>query len=363
MATPSRPRSPGGAATDPGYSTAGRPPAPRGRFGRNGRRLRRSAVRLTAVLVALLAVSARVNAVLAVREENAQHYGELVDLPHGTVNTVVSGAGEDTFVVMPGLGSASPVLEFAPLVDDLDDDATVVVVEPFGYGWSDRRTDADRTVENISTELHETLTALQVHRPYTLVAHSISALYALDHVDRFPGEVRAVVTIDGQVPLEGPAPQEAAESRWNRLWTTSGVLRWVSGAVPALVVQAPEDTYSQDVRRQLRTLVLRNDSTPAVVEEARWETRNVDAVRGLSYPVDLPVLAFVAQDSIDALPEWYPAHQAQLAGLQRSELVVLDDVHHLHHHHSPEIAAAVRTFLGGPAQGPSPSPPVGPRHR
>lgn len=102
--------------------------------------------RVAVVLVALLAVSAGTNAVLTIRDEAGQHYGRLVTLPGGgRINTSVTGTGEETFVIMPGFGSASPVLELAPPVDDLDDQATVVVVEPFGYGWSDRQTDADRT--------------------------------------------------------------------------------------------------------------------------------------------------------------------------------------------------------------------------
>ena len=316
----------------------------RSRVRRAGRWIGRCALLLTA----LLALSVGSNAVLSVRDNLAQPYGQLVTLPDGAVNTAVSGTGEETFVIMPGYGAASPVLEFAPLVNDLDDHATVVVVEPFGYGYSDRKTDADRTLENISTELHQTLTALHVHRPYTLVAHSIGALYALDYVNRFPGEVRAVVTIDGSVPIDAVA-SEAQQSRWLRLWTISGVTRWVSMVKPTLFVRAPRDTYSEDALRQMRTLMLRNDSTPALVEESHRMGQNVNAAKGLSFPAKLPVLAFVAQNTIDLLPEWYPAHQAQLDGLVRSKLIVIDDSHYLHYHHSPEIADAVRTFLDAPA--------------
>ena len=111
------------------------------------RRVGRGFARFAMVLIALLAVSAGTNAVLAFQDGRQQPYGRLVTLPGGRVNTAVSGTGEETYVILPGYGSASPVLEFAPLVDELDDEATVVVVEPFGYGWSDRQTEADRTVE------------------------------------------------------------------------------------------------------------------------------------------------------------------------------------------------------------------------
>ena len=81
-----------------------------------------------------------------------------------------------------------------------------------------------------------------MHRPYTLVAHSIGALYALDYVNRFPGEVRALVSIDGSVPIKETA--EGGQSRWARLGTTSGVSRWVTFFAPEVLVQAPHDTYS-----------------------------------------------------------------------------------------------------------------------
>lgn len=317
--------------------------APRKPFRRTGRRV----ARLGLVLAALLAVSAGANAALTVRDGLAP-YGQLVDIPGGVMNVAVSGIGEETFVIMPGYGAASPVLEFAPLVDDLDDHATVVVVEPFGYGYSDRQVDADRTLQNMTTELHQTLTALDVNRPYTLVAHSIGGLYALDYVSRFPGEVRAVVSIDGSPAIDAVA-SEAEQSRWRRLWTLSGVTRWVSMAQPTLLVSAPEDVYSEAARQQMRVLALRNDSTPALVEESRRMDENVNAAKGLTFPAGLPVLTFLAQDTIDVLPEWYPAHQEQLAGLVRSKLVVIDDGHYLHHHHSPEIADTVRAFLGTPA--------------
>jgi pimeloyl-ACP methyl ester carboxylesterase len=311
------------------------------------RRIGRGIARFAMLLTALLAVSAGTNAALAIHDGRQQPYGRLVTLPGGRVNTAVSGAGEETFVIMPGYGAASPVLEFAPLVDQLDDNATVVVVEPFGYGWSDRQTEAARTVGNMSTELHQTLTALGVHQPYTLVAHSIGALYTLDYVNRFPGEVRAVVSIDGSVPVDAVA--EGEQSRWLRLWTTSGVLRWVSKAAPDLIVPAPRDTYSADARRQMRTLVLRNDSTPALVEENNRIAQNIEAVKGLSFPPELPVLTFLAQDTMDVLPAWYPAHRMQLAGLAHSQLIVIDDGHYLHYRHSPEIAEAVHAFLSRPA--------------
>ena len=73
------------------------------------------------------------------------------------------------------------------------------------------------------------------------------------------------------------------------------------------------------------------------------------AVERLTFPADLPVLTFLAQDNIDHLPVWLPAHQQQLEGRAHGQLVVIDDSHYLHHHHAPQIAAEVRTFLAASA--------------
>src|SRR3954471_24883103 len=78
------------------------------------RRTRLWIARFGVLLAALLAVSTGANAVLTVRDGLAQSYGQRVLLPGGEVNTTVSGSGAETFVLMPGYGAASPVLEFAP---------------------------------------------------------------------------------------------------------------------------------------------------------------------------------------------------------------------------------------------------------
>lgn len=108
-------------------------------------------------VVALVAVSTLSNAALGAFEKaDTDRYGERVSIAGGQVNVSVSGDGDRTVVLFGGYGTASPVLDFAPLVDELDDTYTVVVVERFGYGYSDLEV-TGRTVENVSAELHETL--------------------------------------------------------------------------------------------------------------------------------------------------------------------------------------------------------------
>ncbi len=133
---------------------------------------------LAVVIVGLVLVSTAANlAIEAAEKSNSVPYGQKVHISAGDINVVRSGDQGPTLVMLTGLGTAAPGLDFAPLVRKLDGSQTIVV-EPFGYGYSDMSA-RPRTIENITDEIHEVLTKLNVSKPYTLVPHSVSGFYAL----------------------------------------------------------------------------------------------------------------------------------------------------------------------------------------
>lgn len=295
-------------------------------------------------VVALVAVSTVTNLVLgAVEKANVDPYGERVSIDGGKVNVSVTGDNEQIVVLLNGYGTASPVLDFTPLIDELDDTYTVVVIERFGYGYSDLDV-TQRTVENVSSELHDTLAKLNV-KDYVLVAHSLAGIYSLDYVNRFPGEVSALVTIDGTVPEDfAVAPKIGVGER---LLAVTGWVRWMTALNPAITApSAPVGVYSEREIEQIQLMTIWNYANPAMIDENNRSAQNFDAVAGLSYPSELPVLAFLSQQLIDANIQWRPAHEQQLESLDRSELVVLDGGHYLHWTHSEEMAESLDQFLG-----------------
>lgn len=296
------------------------------------------------VVVALVAVSTVSNLVLgAVEKANAQPYGETVGIDGGEVNVSVTGEGEPTLVLLSGYGTASPVLDFAPLVAELDDAYTVVVIERFGYGYSDLDV-TERTVENVATELHDTLAKLNV-RNYILMAHSLAGIYSLDYVNRFPDEVSALVTIDGTVPEDFAVAPKIGVGQ--RLLSVTGWVRWMTALNPAITApSAPVGLYSEREIEQIRLMTIWNHANPATIDENNRSAENFDAVAGMSYPAELPVLSFLSQQLIEANALWRPAHERQLEPLNRSELVVLQGGHYLHWTHSEEMAETLERFLG-----------------
>lgn len=102
--------------------------------------------------------------------------------------------GKIRLVLLSGLGTTAPALDFEPLVNELSKNNNVVVVEPFGYGWSDV-TSKRCTVENIVSEMREALQKSDIKGPYILIPHSVSGVYSIYYANKYPIEGKRIPTI------------------------------------------------------------------------------------------------------------------------------------------------------------------------
>ena len=303
--------------------------------------MRRTLISVAAVgaVIALgLTTTTVVNAVATEAESHRVHaYGEKVPVDGREMNVSISGDGAETIVLLPGFGTASPVLDFQPLITDLAEDHRVIAIEPFGYGLSDG-TDRERTTENIVGEVHEALVALNVDS-YVLMGHSIAGIYAIEFARRYPEEVTAFVGIDSSVPgqpdmdMQFPTGLLAAAKNL-------GVLRLIT-AVGGESLDA--STYSDDARDQMRMIANRNSLSPTYLNEMSHISTNFDHARRSSFPEDLPLLLFVVSDNAKN-PDWLDLHEQQASAVADGTVVPLPGEHYLHHTHAGEIAAVFREW-------------------
>jgi pimeloyl-ACP methyl ester carboxylesterase len=225
----------------------------------------------------------------------------------------------------------------------------IVVVEAFGYGHSDM-TARPRTIENISEELHEVLVKLGIAGPYVLVGHSIAGFTTLHYANKYPAEVSAVIGIDPTVPTattaptERPAPPELPPSGnfWERMPTTIGLVRW---AAAVGLTDPDSDGYTTAEIDQMRMLQSWNFGNQALTDETNRIGENSLKIQALRYPDQLPVLQFLARETIQRRPEWQGIHERQLLNVTRHELVVLEGPHYLHWTQSKEMAERIDAFL------------------
>lgn len=82
--------------------------------------------------------------------------GQLVNVNGSNMSIYTEGSGDKTIVFMSGGGTPLPILDFRSLYSLLNDEYKIIVVEKFGYGFSD---DSDRSRE-IDTMLEDTRQAL-----------------------------------------------------------------------------------------------------------------------------------------------------------------------------------------------------------
>ncbi|MBT1596767.1 alpha/beta hydrolase [Curtobacterium flaccumfaciens] len=290
---------------------------------------------LVAVPVLALATTTVVNVVAThVEASEIDDYGERVPVDGKQMNVVVRGAGTTsdtgTIVLLPGLGTAAPGLDFGPLIDQLARSHRVVAVEPFGTGLSDQ-TDVPRTAANITREVHEALQHLHVDR-YVLMGHSVAGIYALPYTERYRDEVTAFVGIDSSVPRQSswdePIPTGTIVAL-DRL----GLLRALGGASS----DTYGDAYDDGTKRQMQLLSAKNGAAPTIIDEMRHAPENFRSVEDSRFPTDLPVLLFVRTND-DDVPNWVRLHERQAASVEHGRVIGLVGDHYLHHTLSERIA-------------------------
>ncbi len=151
------------------------------------------------IIVILVAIYINHRIQLNKEEELRTPLGELVDVDGHKMSVYAEGNGDKTIVFMSGGGTCSPILDFKSLYARLSDDYRIVVVEKFGYGFSDV-VDKERSIDSILEDTRIALTEAGVQGPYVLCPHSMSGIEALYWAQQYPEEVEAIVGLDMAVP-------------------------------------------------------------------------------------------------------------------------------------------------------------------
>ena len=265
-------------------------------------------------------------------------YGQEMKVENKSLRVQVTGEGEETMVLLPGYLTGSPVLDFQPLVNELSKEYKVVVVEPFGYGLSDD-TDKLRSIENLTSELHQALEQLNISS-YHLVGHSISGVYSLAYINEYPNEVKSFIGIDSSLPDQGGA--EDNQGGTIKLLSQSGIYRLLADADPSFL-NGPK--LSEKDAEQFKYISLKNIGNNATMNEGEEMQKNFDKVAKLTYPVQLPVLYFLASESVEPDEKWVPLHENAIKNSHKSEIKILEGGHYLHHTQSKKMVETITSFF------------------
>ena len=274
-------------------------------------------------------------------------YGKLISVEGKKMCVEVVGEGEDIIILLPGLGSVSPVLEMRPIANALKTHYTVVTIEPFGYGLSDT-TERPRTISNIVDELHEAIKTLGYDH-YVMMGHSMSGAYSLKYADTYPDEVKAYIGIDSTVPKQ-ILVEEGEESSLGynllRLMNQLGIYRFLAehdeqGMMP----QIEGYTYTENERKVYEALAYKNLLNDNMMAEFKNSKKNLNEILEIKFPDQIPVFYFLASENCNKTPQWEMLHKDVITNKSKSRVVILEGEHYLHYRYVDEMANQVYKWL------------------
>ncbi|MEO2204823.1 alpha/beta hydrolase [Paenibacillus pabuli] len=284
-----------------------------------------------------------------VEQDKYPAMGQYIQMDNKRMHVYTKGNGPNTIVLLSGLGTASPVLDFEPLINEMSKHNRVVVLEPFGYGWSDM-TDEKRTVEYIIGELRSALQQLNIPGPYVLMPHSVSGIYSMYYAHEYPEEVKAVVGIDATLPAALDYFNESPPSMpsYMRYVAPAGLARLVISLDDrSYLPLANEGTYSDENLAMTKAITAWRGYNKNVVQETNELGDNVRKTAHMSFPSDMPVLFFSRDDGRVREDGRSPFTflQTQLTDHPASTIIPLQGHHYLHWTRFKEMSEAVLKFM------------------
>lgn len=299
--------------------------------------------------VSISLIAFAVNTILSRGElDDIQPYGEMIDVDREMMHVYSMGSGQETIVLLPGLGVALPSADFGPLMRELSQQHTVVTIEYFGVGFSEL-TDTPRTNQNMVREIRTVLEKAGFEPPYVLMPHSASGIYSEYYAAMVPDEVSAIIMLDTtSSALISDDEQSAFIYTLTKLAQAIGNPR--IGAILFPDTKLIENGYTAQEIEHYRLFSFHavNDT---MINQAQTLTENIKEVNALPFPEEIPVLKLIAQETIDIMAEQdnddgmgYQRDHLRRLGNQVS-YQVLDAAHLLYQTEIAEIVQLSNAFL------------------
>lgn len=266
--------------------------------------------------------------------------GRLVEIDGRRMCVFTQGEGEHTLMFLSGSGTVSPILDFKSLYSLLSDRCRIVVIERFGYGFSDV-VDTERSFETILRQDRAVLAKLGIKAPYVLCPHSMAGLEAILWAQEHPEEVEAIVGLDMALPRSydgfdfGVAPRLGKLAALGRKLGVMGLF-YGDAALPS--------GLSDQEKAVFRALANRIAINETVVNEGYAVPAAVAKIDAAAKP-DVPMLMFVSDGSQTQAKDWVQLQHDYAAGLSNASVIELGCGHYVHHFEPERIAEKTKAFL------------------
>jgi pimeloyl-ACP methyl ester carboxylesterase len=244
-------------------------------------------------------------------------------------------------VLLPGFGVALPCADFGPLMRELSKEYTVVCVEYFGIGFSEK-TDTPRTNENYTEEIRAALSLAGYRAPYILMPHSASGIYCESYAAKYPGEVSAIIMLDttSTAKTEAKNPPKFIYGI-AKLQQACGLTRLSYKLMPP--AQKVENGYTEKEISDYKLFAshVLNDT---IIDQSLRTLENINEASEIAIPQEIPILKVISSQSQKKVGAEYQANHLKRLG-ETVESIVVEGSHFIYQTQVKAICDSTKAFL------------------
>ena len=263
--------------------------------------------------------------------------GELVNVDGHNIHIFrIGNMDNPKIVLMSGSGTVAPVYDFKILYEKLSKNFRVIVMEKFGYGYSDIF-DSPADIDTIVSTQRKALETIGENGPYILLPHSMSGIEALRWAQMYSDDVVAIIGNDMCTPLTYSAWTDEKVEKKIRLMKFATKYK-----LQGLLCPLSNRCLTKFEIKQHKLLRKRNAFNICCINESKEILSNVSIVEKTGY-VKCPILLFSSNGK--QTQGYWSAAQKEFATIQNAKLIRYDCGHYIHHFKSNEMCEEIVRFV------------------
>lgn len=243
-------------------------------------------------------------------------------------------------VFMSGGATPAPVYDFKSLYSLFIDEYNIVVIERFGYGYSDI-VNIERDIDVILEETRTVLQSIEKTAPFVLFPHSVSGLEALNWLSKYPEEITAIIGLDMGFPeyyIQRKTPPLNIDRILMKFVSMLGIQRIY------YPTQVDSGYLAEDEYKQTKYLTYRNFMNTSVLNELKNIYNNAKIVHNRNYLNKTCNVLLFSSNGIERGDFWIHS-ESEFAKKMDAELIILNCDHYVHHFESQKIMEKSKEFL------------------
>ncbi len=237
---------------------------------------------------------------------------------------------------MAGSGTVAPVYDFKVLYKKFANNFRIIVIEKFGYGYSDIY-NSPCDIDTLISIQRQALEIIGETGPYILAPHSMSGLEAIRWKQKYPHDISAIIGIDMATPLTYNNWSEEEIKKRTRLMRVATRLKFAN-----VLCQLNNRSLTKDEINQHKLLRKRNAFNICYINEA-GEVLNNSRIVSEGENIICPTLLF-SSNGKQTSKDWLE-NQREFATLMSAKLICYDCGHYIHHFKSDEMCKEIIKFI------------------